>query len=79
MNTIYIWPTAMSPKGRRYILCAEADSAGEAVERVVLKLARTIPDTDELIQVEKMLHENPPMEMDFSERVGVLAFDAEPR
>ncbi len=77
-DIIYVW-VAGPLNGVRYILCAQGASSAEAVERIVLKLARAIPNTDTLIEVEQVLRANQPMEMDFSERVGVLAVAVGPQ
>lgn len=75
-DIVYVWVTASG--NERFVVLAQANSAGEAAERILLKLARSEPDTEKLIEVEKVLRETSPMEMDFSEGVGSLRIDIAP-
>lgn len=75
---IYAWTAKFSP-AETIVVIASAGSPAEAAEKIALKLAVFTLDTDKIIQIEKNLHEAPPMVMDFSEGVGFLTIGLTPQ
>lgn len=71
-ETIYSWK-AGDPTKTVYIFLCEADSESQAAERIAMKLAKVIDDPELLLAYKETLQNTPPMIMDFSGRVGILA------
>ena len=74
-QVIYVWQFKVTDANHMLVF-ARAESASEAVEKIILKLARTNPDTGQIIKIEDRLRNSPPtLTTDFSEEVGLLSID----